>query len=86
MQITVCAAVAVVAAVVAGPAATADTGDVQPLTRDPAVFRPQEYRVDKPNAGTLRQGGASKLVWMATNAKPYEMKDSTPTIPRSSRR
>jgi hypothetical protein len=26
------------------------------------------------------------LVWMTTNAKPYEMRGSTPTILRSSRR
>jgi hypothetical protein len=30
--------------------------------------------------------GAPTLVWMSKNAKPYAMKDSTLTIPRSSRR
>jgi hypothetical protein len=33
-------------------------------------------------AGTVREGGASNTVWMTTNAKPYAMRASTPTIPR----
>jgi hypothetical protein len=37
-------------------------------------------------AGSIRQTGTSKTVWMTTNAKPYSLKDSTPTIPRSWRR
>ena len=37
-------------------------------------------------AATVCQGGPSNTVWMTTNAKPSALKDSTPTIPRSSRR
>jgi hypothetical protein len=36
--------------------------------------------------GTVREVGTSNTVWMTKARKPYAMKGSAPTIPRSSRR
>ena len=47
---------------------------------------PVLFRRSPRQAGTVRPRLTSKMVWTLKKPKPYGLRDSTPTIPRSSRR